>query len=1027
MADTTPAYSLLPWVRRGIASQVAGTSAVNYATVPLSLAVNNAAVPAPPHVRLPGPGDVKSIDARAFIRTEPRDGVDSFEPNYLAAVELATPDLPWMLTPSGNNGDRLQPWICLIVLPVSDAVSLVQQAGGPAILRLDQPLDLAVELPDLTQIDAWAHAQIAGSDLSTAALNGDSGATLSRLIAPRKLQASTSYIACVVPTYRAGVNAGLGLDVTDSDLALAWDKTTKAPFSLPVYFHFRFQTGPAGDFASLARRIGPPSVPIVAGTRTMDISQPGFGAADAPGVTLGLEGALKTFNMPSTPWPDGAQAPYETQLRQVLSPPVAADPVVTPPVFGSTQTGQDLPAADGQPPVWMGELNLDPRSRTVASAGGQVVQTDADAMVASAWDQLGEIRKANQLLRQAQFAREVTASMNQRHLQKVNGDGNYLQITSPVHRRVSLTMSGVSSTLLGHVEASRVPLGAVSAAMRRLSRPRGPLGRRLAVSGPQRIVDRLNIPPASSTGVPPTSTGGMVVAGPVKPPVGMVTLNAVAPNIQMAKMSPVVLKQAPGWQKLASTTTSTVGNAGATGAVGSTGTTTTTVGTTGGAEIGKGVAGIGTLHANLAINSGAGHGPVVANAPPVNAPPVKEPPGSAPPANAPPVNPPPAQIVNINWQIDPNVPAILQGAVKTVPPPIVFPTTTAALAQMQNDFRGAATAITTYLNVAEPVAVDPPSLGGTPALSSTRSLLDARLNPATTIKARVGARVPLNTGPDPLQPLTAAPKFPQAMYEPLAELSPEWMLPGIASVTPNTAILLQPNPGFVEAYLVGLNEEFARELLWRQFPAERRETWFQNFWSAGGTPDVPAIAQFDPNGHLGDHTQDHANPGRVALLVRADIFQRYPNALFSAAPAVWNADKVTRSLGTTRQFPLFEGHIGTDFRFFGFDIPDPFGNPDPNAGDAGYYFVLEEHITEPRFGLEPTRVAAVSGSNPTWNDLSWDDVAPGNFLNATTPPAFNADEAVTWHENSAAMAFILMRRPVRVAMHANALLAGGHA
>ena len=58
---------------------------------------------------------------------------------------------------------------------------------------------------------------------------------------------------------------------------------------------------------------------------------------------------------------------------------------------------------------------------------GRSVQADADAMVASAWDQLGEIRKANQLLRQAQFAREVTSSMNQRHLQKVNGDGVYLQ------------------------------------------------------------------------------------------------------------------------------------------------------------------------------------------------------------------------------------------------------------------------------------------------------------------------------------------------------------------------------------------------------------------------------------------------------------------------------------------------------------------------------------------------------------------------------------------------------------------------
>ena len=236
---------------------------------------------------------------RAFIRTDPKDGADSFEPNYLAIVELATPDFPWMFTPSGATGDRLQPWICLIVVPDGDGVTLTQQAGGPAILRLDSPLNPAAELPDLSQADAWAHAQISRTDMSTAAaLNGDSGATLSRLMCPRKLQPSQRYLACVVPTYRAGVHAGLGMEVDDNDLAPAWDATITAPFMLPVYFSFRFQTGPGGDFASLARRSVRPQRRSPRACATMDVSQPGFGAAPAPGVTLGLEGALRTFNMP---------------------------------------------------------------------------------------------------------------------------------------------------------------------------------------------------------------------------------------------------------------------------------------------------------------------------------------------------------------------------------------------------------------------------------------------------------------------------------------------------------------------------------------------------------------------------------------------------------------------------------------------------------------------------------------------------------------------------------------------------------
>ena len=194
--DTTPAvYSLLPWVRRGLASLIAGAPTTNYASLPVSLVVNTAAVPAPSR-RLLGPGDVTSLDARAIIRTDPHDGADAFEPNYLASVDLILPDLPWMLTPEGDANGRLRPWICLIVVPDTQAVTLQVQPAGPAILRLDSTLDLRNELPNLDQIDAWAHAQVTGSgtDLSTA-LDGTSTASLSRLIAPRKLDPRQRYIA----------------------------------------------------------------------------------------------------------------------------------------------------------------------------------------------------------------------------------------------------------------------------------------------------------------------------------------------------------------------------------------------------------------------------------------------------------------------------------------------------------------------------------------------------------------------------------------------------------------------------------------------------------------------------------------------------------------------------------------------------------------------------------------------------------------------------------------------------------------
>src|SRR6266851_878922 len=312
MADSIIAsYSIVPWVRRGLASLITDQPTTNYASLPVTLSVNGAPVPAPA-VRLIGPGQITGLDARAVVRTDPRDGADAFEPTYLAMVELALPDLPWMFTPSPVTNDRLQPWICLVVVPETDGIVLDSIAGGINILRINSPLDPKTELPDLLTIDAWAHAQVtgaAGDDLNTA-LDGNPSATVSRLIAPRKLETNRSYIACIVPTYRAGMNAALGLPVDDHDLTPAWDANVSAPFALPAYYVFRFRTGADGDFASLAERIHPPKAKLVAGSRTMDVSQPGFGVAGVPGVTLGLEGALKAVDYSPTQWPAGAQEIY---------------------------------------------------------------------------------------------------------------------------------------------------------------------------------------------------------------------------------------------------------------------------------------------------------------------------------------------------------------------------------------------------------------------------------------------------------------------------------------------------------------------------------------------------------------------------------------------------------------------------------------------------------------------------------------------------------------------------------------------
>lgn len=969
-APPTPpsVYSIVSWVRRGLGSLVTGQPTTNYASLPVSLSVNGTAVAAP-SVRLMGPGDITGLDARAVIRTDPQDGTDAFEPNYLAMAELALPDLPWMFTPSGAVNGNLQPWICLIVVPDGPGATIQVQASGVSVLRLDAPLDPKTELPDLKTINLWAHAQVTGQALSGTALNtafdGDPSATLARLIASRQLEANQSYIACIVPTYHAGVNAALGLPVDPSDLAPAWDATVQAPFVLPVYYHFSFRTGPGGDFASLAEKIVPPTEKVIAGTRTIDVSQPGFGmapvqtgttAAPVP-ATMELGGALRTLDSVPTgtpPPPSAVQTTYASALRASLTPPPpspGADPVLGPPVYGHASSGAPLPAAAaGSPPVWMGELNLDPTTRVAASVGTQVIQQNQEALVAASWDQIGDLPKANRILKQGQLARQVSASLSNRHLQTVNGDGVVLQMTTPMHNRV--TLASATATLGANVNSSLLPSGAVSSAMRSVARPRGPLGRQVT-TGTSQIVDRLNTPPG-------TGATALQVAGPVLPPQGMISFDAVGSGTSshtggssarsIATMQPPPANSA--WQPPTAVS---------------------------------------------AVQQSAVAKPNETNAPP-----------------------PP-----FTWDTNPNLPPILKSASPYLPAPIVFPSDQADMTSIQTEFIAAAGAVNTYLQVQPAAQAAPPPLGGTGTapLASIKTQLLTRIDPNKTIQARVASSVPLGTGTDPLQPARTGPQFPSSpMYAPLADLSPEWMLPGIASIPMDCATLLEPNTPFIESYMVGLNEELSRELLWRQFPVNPKSTYFQNFWGSS-TSDIKPIQAFNQLGHLGDEVVARTTGNSIVLLIRANLFRRYPNAVVSAIQAQWSNDPQgtgkIRTLTTNRVYPAFRGEIGSDVTFFGFTIADPLGVADPTAQRPGWYFVIEEHLTEPRFGLEPVKPPQPQ-TPPVWNDLSWADLPAGTFLNpAQTLPQ---REGVTWGANSASMAFILLREPVRVALHALALL-----
>jgi hypothetical protein len=99
-------YWFVPYVRRGAASTITGQGPDGRASATVSLAITlqerdggTRGKGVDHTLTVLGPGDVVGIDPAQVLRSSPREGDFNAEPNYLAAIEFAHPDLPWLFSP----------------------------------------------------------------------------------------------------------------------------------------------------------------------------------------------------------------------------------------------------------------------------------------------------------------------------------------------------------------------------------------------------------------------------------------------------------------------------------------------------------------------------------------------------------------------------------------------------------------------------------------------------------------------------------------------------------------------------------------------------------------------------------------------------------------------------------------------------------------------------------------------------------------------------------------------------------------
>lgn len=1021
-------YAFLPWIRRGMGAEIErqdGTlTGEARVSVPITLAVDAAgdARSVTADMALFGPGEVAALDPRAVIRVIPKPGEVDAEPNYFPAAEFDQPDLPWRFTPAraDTSRERLRPWLALAVLAEGEIVDETPASGDG---RLPAIVAGGASLPLLEQSWAWAHVQVDGFDPSAESLDDvvakQPQRVRSRLLAPRHLLPRTSYRAFLVPTFERGRRAGLHepLDDTVDALEPAWAPDAAA-VRLPYYYTWSFQTGEKGDFETLVRRLRARPVDRGVGIRPLDVAAPDPALPPAASTPLALEGALMSPAAEASPWNAAERDAFVTELADLLNRQSEAletegvERTVAPPLWVRWHARSTrLQTDDEARPIWFHALNSDPRLRTAAGLGAEVVRRNDQQLMAEAWNQVEGVLEANAEMRRAQLSREASERIFRRHLTPLKTDA-FIQLTEPLHARFTLSPETVRAVL----RRSPIPEGALSGGMRRTLRPGGGAGRRIArlrKPGTQPLLERLN-------------RGEVRARPPRETPEGMITPDRIVDELQDAGEFPTYQK-VPGHLLLLLIVLLLLGLlfllvvpllgllllAGA-------------------AVIGRRVWGIWSE----GLEPRRKRRVLDWSATPRDVRGMEPAPGFV-----------PAVATPGDWSSDPQPPDLT---------PVEEAAATARFQDALADLVGEVNA-----------APAPGPRWQVADLSAISARLVEKMNPRLTIPAAIQHRLTLGGWvtwqygqADPLEPIMAAPHIETPMYEPLRDLSQEWLMPGVGTIPGDTATLVVTNPRFIEAYMAGLTHEMARELLYHEYPTDQQGTYFRQFWdvrgmvsSSGAPPDPESMRDITPihswpaGSELGSHSGRNPVPqeGHLVLLIKGEVLRRYPTTMVYAIRTALD-DSGRRVLSDEHAYPVFEGHLEPDISFFGFDLlpSDVIGEEDPDAEEQGWYFVLQEQPTEPVFGLDADN-EDYAGKPPKWNDLNWSHLAnDASGLNSlryidldaplpdtTAVAADPGDPPLAWHAesgpgatgaNGSDLAYITLQRPFRVAIHGSDML-----
>lgn len=812
----------------------------------------------------------------------------------------------------------------------------------------------------------------------------------SRIMCPIKLNENTAYHAFLIPSFESGRLAGLGKNIEEifyDDNSLlqhftpAWTNSNENDEieriegkKFPVYHRWYFRTGNVGDFEYLVRLLEPKPMDVRVGRRDMDVTDPGSnitGIGDDPengtevpqlGGVLRLGGALqipvdtmkeedleeyKKYENWDQPYPrnfqkqlaafinltyDYSKKPVKVShnndnlsdtIKTTASEEDDPDPLITSPLYGKWHAlTERLLTEDDENHFtnWVHRLNLDPRYRVSAGFGTGVVQKNQENYMESAWKQVGNVIEANRRIRQAQFAQFAAKKWFGKYLEemKKTNVSEFLWLTQPVQTRV--LSRGIiydkkeekyredTATVKYQVMSSKVPNILLSPSIRKSVRPKSRLRKLLPFDDKSfsvgQIINRINKDEIHTA--PPKTT-----------PFTLLTLKKFVQSIMPGKIPEFLLKWIENypWFKYIVLVIALIiivllvifigPNLGS-----------ITLGT-------SSVSGTALLIAIILLY---------------------------------------LYIRIAGWEKQINKIITLREENQTseeIERLPNFPDFRLSLAGEDIQFsigeidsQESVRFKKALGNVAELMQAilqdakqpQPPPLNINEIATATLNTLDPEKSITDYIhnnRVILPERLKSEQKGTGLKEAMAYPEIDTPMYKPLIDISAELFLPNINFVSQNSISLLETNQNFIESYMVGLNHEFARELLWREYPTDQRGSYFRQFWDVSdfnyqkkdidklkgivqeklpasasdeeineklqeeireSLLDIPRIHHWSRDSELGEHDHrenykeaklsessinDEEDKKEVVLVIRGELLKKYPNAVIYAHKAEW--------------------------------------------------------------------------------------------------------------------------------------------